>query len=118
MSFFDYLRKTLTQDDALSYEKQKSLQIRCALCNSTDLLRDGRESIVCRACGKQYSLDEARKTMGTANCLDCIFHNVDQYNDGITERCFHWDYTCRSICDKKQTKPSRRWTDAARWEKE
>lgn len=118
MSFFDHLIKALTQGNVSSHAGQEILQIRCASCNSADLFLNGRESIVCRACGKHYSLDEARKTMGTSNCLDCIYHSVNQYSEGIAERCFHWDYMCRSRCDKKQTKPSRRWTDAARWERD
>lgn len=47
--------------------------IRCAACGSGDLFRENMETIVCNSCGKRYSMDEARKAMGTANCRDCIY---------------------------------------------
>lgn len=97
----------------------KHVLIRCAACSSGDLFRENMETITCNSCGRRYSLDEARKAMGTVNCRDCIYHSINLYDGGITEHCVIWGLDeCRSICDRKATKPPHRWTDANRWDRD
>ncbi len=97
----------------------KNVVIKCASCGGSDLYREGREYICCRSCGAQYTMDEARKKMGTSFCRDCIYHSINLYAGGITEHCVIWGLDkCRSRCDRKETKPPHRWTDANRWDKD
>ena len=116
MGLLNHLIKALSIVRESSSEYEGNVQIRCASCNSNDLSLDGRETIVCQCCGRRYSLDEARKTMGSYNCLDCIYHSVNLFSEGFAEHCFHWDYKCHPNCAKKRTTPENRWTDANRWD--
>ena len=91
--------------------------IRCASCHSAEIQREDMEHLRCNRCGKLYTLDEARKKMGTTFCQDCIYHEVNLFDPGIMERCGIWGLgKCRAKCNRKATKPQYRWTDANRWE--
>ena len=91
--------------------------IRCASCHSAEIQREDMEHLRCNRCGKLYTLDEARKKMGTTFCQNCIYHEVNLFDPGIMERCGIWGLgKCRAKCNRKATKPQYRWTDANRWE--
>ena len=101
------------------YGRRQNVKIRCASCGSDKLHKDNKDIISCQSCGKDYSLGEARKTLGTVYCRDCINHSINLYSDGILERCNIWGLdNCYSVCDRKETKPPKRWTDANRWERD
>ncbi len=121
MGFFKMLFDSFVnkEQNPSGYNKQISTRIRCADCGSSDLEREGMEIIHCCSCGRQYSMEEARKVMGTNFCRDCIYHTINLYEDGIMEHCFIWGLNkCQSGCNRKETKPTYRWTDANRWEKD
>ena len=122
MGFFDRLfnsKDEQTRPKTQRYGERKNVKIKCASCGSSELYRANMETLSCRSCGRDYSLDEARKTMGTVYCRDCIQHSVNLFDDGILERCNIWGLdNCSSGCDRKETTPRYRWTDANRWEKD
>lgn len=120
MGFLDRLLNSLNESArSASRQSDRSATIKCAACGSMDIQRPERETIVCQSCGKHYTLYEARKTMGTPNCRNCIYHSINLYSGGMKEHCVIWGLDkCRSNCDRKETKPPHRWTDANRWEKD
>lgn len=120
MSFLRNILSSLSEKEQSTPRSQdRSATIKCAVCGSREIQRPDRETIVCMSCGKQYTLDEARKNMGTANCRNCIYHSINLYSGGIKEDCVIWGLDkCRLNCNRKETKPPHRWTDANRWEKD
>ena len=120
MGFIDKLFNSISDQSrsSSSHNVSQHVCIKCATCGSDNLLRESKETISCKSCGRQYTIDEARKAMGTTNCRDCIYHSINLYDVGITEYCVIWGLDkCRSRCDRKATQPPHRWTDANRWER-
>ena len=112
MGFLDFIASLIPKQNA-----EDQSVIRCASCGAAEIAREDMEHLRCRRCGRIYTLDEARKTMGTPFCRDCIYHGVNLYDPGIMENCFIWGLgKCREKCGRKETKPHVRWTDANRWE--
>lgn len=55
----------------------------------------------------------------TEYCIGCIHHHVYPIDGKTHEVCNIWGRDkCQSGCDRKETSPKFRWTDANRWDKD
>ena len=119
MSFFHRLLNSLTRSKDDHIAVAKPVQIKCPICGSATINRISMETISCECCGKEYTMDEASKTMGTVHCRDCIYHSINLFDIGIAERCAIWGLDeCNENCNRKATKPPYYWSDENRWDRD